>query len=84
MLEQYEAALDIFKKYPDRISEEPASLMIRAAAHAMLGQMEQAETYRTEALARYPFVTARGIAQIVNGEEYQQNVLKALLAAGFE
>jgi adenylate cyclase len=84
MLEQYEAALDVFDKFPDRTSEEPASLIFRAGAHAMLGQTEQAEKFKAKALARYPFVRAQSMAQIVGGEEYQQNVLKALQRAGFE
>ena len=84
MLEQYEAALDVFDKFPDRTSEEPASLIFRAGAHAMLGQTKQAEKFRAEALARYPFVRAQSMAQIIGGEEYQQNVLQALQKAGFE
>ncbi len=84
MLGQYQAVLDIFDAFPDRTTEEPASLMFRAGAHAMLGQPEQAEKYRAEALARYPFLTAQGISQIVASEEYREVIIEALTKAGFD
>lgn len=84
MLGEYEAALEYFDRFPDRTSEEPASLVARAGAHAMLGHSDEAEKHRAAALARYPFLRAESMSQIIGGQEYRQIVLKALQEAGFQ
>ena len=84
MVEEYEAVLDLFARYPERTSEEPGSIVALAAASAMLGRTEDAAGYREQALERFPFFDAARFAAIFSREDHRQRILEGLRRAGFE
>lgn len=63
---------------------EAASLFLRAAAHAMLEEREEAERLAAAGLARYPFFNVTGFAQIFTRDENRALVVEGLQKIGFE
>lgn len=81
---QFEEVIRLAERYPLVSSEEASSLFVRAAAHAMLDQNEEAADLLAEGLSRYPFFKADNFARIFGSEEHRKILLEGLQKAGLE
>lgn len=84
LLGQFDEVTALAKRFPLQSSEEAASLFLRAAAHAMLGEQEEAERLAAAGLARYPFFNVNSFAQIFTRDEHRPLVVEGLRKAGLE
>lgn len=81
---QFKEVIQLAQRFPLVSNEEASSLFVRAAAHAMLDQTEEAGDLLTEGLSRYPFFKADSFAQIFGSEEQRKILLEGLRKAGLE
>ena len=81
---QFEDLLQLANRFPLASNEEAASLFMRAAAHGMLDQGEEAGILLADGLTRYPFFDPTRFAQIFASEEQRQLILEGLQKAGLE
>ncbi|WP_299652688.1 adenylate/guanylate cyclase domain-containing protein [uncultured Tateyamaria sp.] len=81
---QFEAVLEIARKYPLVSKDEAASVFVLAATHAMLGQDTEAKDLIDEGLSRYPFFNPKRFAEIFTSEDQREIILEGLRRAGVE
>jgi hypothetical protein len=81
---QFKDVIQLAERFPLVSNEEASSLFVRAAAHAMLDQNEEAADLLAEGLSRYPFFKADNFAQIFGSEEQRKILLEGLQKAGLD
>ena len=81
---QFSEVIQLAERFPLASKEEAISLFVRAAAHAMLDQTEEAAELLAEGLSRNPFFKAESFAQIFGSEDIRNILLEGLRKAGLD
>lgn len=79
---RFSEVIELAARHPLVSNEEASSLFVRAAAHAMLDQEQEAADLVAEGMSRYPFFRAENFAQIFVSEDQRRLILEGLNKAG--
>ena len=83
-MERYQDAVRLLDRFETRLEENPAGYVALSAAHAQLGQDEQAARAVTNLRRVAPFFDSRAFASHYAKPEHRDRLLEGLRKAGLE